>query len=108
MMFPAFGTAQALIQRKRDVKKTANTVFVLAPIVSLGIIILMFFLSPVFAWFYNAPALTNMLRILSVTLLFSATMPERIQEICKKYMSEPIRIEIQAEESTLEKITRNY
>ncbi|WBW97180.1 DEAD/DEAH box helicase [Oceanirhabdus sp. W0125-5] len=43
-----------------------------------------------------------------VTLLFSATMPEKIQEICKSYMSDPMRIEIQAEESTLEKINQVY
>lgn len=39
-----------------------------------------------------------------VTLLFSATMPEKVQGICKAYMSEPIRVEIESEMTTTDKI----
>ncbi|MBC7958829.1 MAG: DEAD/DEAH box helicase, partial [Vallitaleaceae bacterium] len=39
-----------------------------------------------------------------VTLLFSATMPEKIEAVCAKYMTEPTRLEILSETPTTEKI----
>lgn len=39
-----------------------------------------------------------------VTLLFSATMPEKIEAICSKYMFTPTRIEIQSEVTTTDRI----
>ncbi len=39
-----------------------------------------------------------------VTLLFSATMPEKIEKICSAYMTEPARIEILSERTTTDKI----
>jgi superfamily II DNA/RNA helicase len=38
------------------------------------------------------------------TLLFSATMPEAIEDICRKYMKKPQRIEVVSRVSTTEKI----
>jgi ATP-dependent RNA helicase DeaD len=43
-----------------------------------------------------------------VTMLFSATMPDKIQEICKQYMKNPIRIEVDSENSSLENIRQVY
>lgn len=43
-----------------------------------------------------------------VTMLFSATMPEEIQEICKKYMKNPIKIAIDSENPSLENIRQAY
>jgi superfamily II DNA/RNA helicase len=43
-----------------------------------------------------------------VTLLFSATMSEEIQNICNKYMINPISIEIKSEELAIEKIEQIY
>lgn len=42
------------------------------------------------------------------TLLFSATMPEKIEEICKKYMVSPDRIEVASEEAPIESIKQTY
>lgn len=42
------------------------------------------------------------------TMLFSATMPEKIEEICNKYMLKPIKIELEAKKPTVEKIAQWY
>lgn len=43
-----------------------------------------------------------------VTMLFSATMPEKIEEICNKYMKKPQKIELSAKNPTVEKIEQWY
>ncbi len=43
-----------------------------------------------------------------ITMLFSATMPERIGDICNQYMIDPIRIEIDSEQSPDSQITQGY
>ncbi|MDF2501330.1 MAG: box helicase domain protein [Anaerosporomusa subterranea] len=43
-----------------------------------------------------------------LTMLFSATMPDKIQEICKQYMKEPIKIEVDSESPSLENIRQVY
>ncbi len=43
-----------------------------------------------------------------VTLLFSATMPYEIQNICQKYMKHPETIEIESETETVDSITQFY
>jgi superfamily II DNA/RNA helicase len=43
-----------------------------------------------------------------VTMLFSATMPDKIGEICNKYMVTPVKVEIDSENLTEEKIQQTY
>jgi len=43
-----------------------------------------------------------------VTLLFSATMPDEIQKICKAYMNEPETIAIDSDTKTVDSITQSY
>lgn len=43
-----------------------------------------------------------------ITMLFSATMPEEIEKLCHKYMINPINIEINPENLTVEKIKQIY
>ena len=43
-----------------------------------------------------------------ITMLFSATMPEKIEEICQKYMINPLKIELQLKNPTVEKIAQWY
>lgn len=43
-----------------------------------------------------------------VTMLFSATMPEVVQNLCAKYMVDPISIEINPEKITTEEIEQVY
>lgn len=50
----------------------------------------------------------NSLNTQRVTMLFSATMPEKIEEICTKHMISPIKIDIKAEKPTTEKIEQYY
>lgn len=42
------------------------------------------------------------------TLLFSATMPMEIENICQTYMEEPVRIEIESDEAPIEQINQVY
>jgi ATP-dependent RNA helicase DeaD len=39
-----------------------------------------------------------------ITLLFSATVPEAVEELCIKYMNDPVKIEVNPEKLTVEKI----
>ncbi len=39
-----------------------------------------------------------------ITMLFSATMPDKIEEVCNKYMRKPQKVEIASKVSTTEKI----
>lgn len=43
-----------------------------------------------------------------LTLLFSATLPEEILELSKKYMKEPINIEIKAKSSVTDRVNQIY
>ncbi|MFZ7121568.1 MAG: DEAD/DEAH box helicase [Eubacteriaceae bacterium] len=43
-----------------------------------------------------------------VTLLFSATMPDKIEEICNEYIIDPKRVEIEAKIPAMEKIKQVY
>ena len=43
-----------------------------------------------------------------VTLLFSATMPDRINKLCRKYMKNPKEIEVDSENLTVSKIMQGY
>ena len=42
------------------------------------------------------------------TLLFSATMPEKIEDICQKYMVSPDRIKVASEEKPIDTIRQSY
>ncbi|AIF53380.1 DEAD/DEAH box helicase [Pelosinus sp. UFO1] len=53
-------------------------------------------------------AILTVLPISRVTMLFSATMPDKIQEICKKYMKNPIKIEVDAENPSVKNIEQAY
>lgn len=43
-----------------------------------------------------------------VTMLFSATMPEEIEKLCRKHMIDPLKIEINTNNITTEKIHQGY
>ncbi|MBP1682426.1 MAG: box helicase domain protein [Proteobacteria bacterium] len=53
-------------------------------------------------------AIINVLPTNRLTMLFSATMPDKIQEICQQYMNKPIKIEVDSETSSLENIRQVY
>jgi len=43
-----------------------------------------------------------------ITMLFSATLPEKIEALCNKYMINPVKVEINPEKLTVEKIDQRY
>lgn len=43
-----------------------------------------------------------------ITMLFSATIPDRIEEICNQYMTNPEKIEVHSKNPTTEKIQQGY
>ncbi|MDF2840191.1 MAG: box helicase domain protein [Clostridia bacterium] len=53
-------------------------------------------------------AIVSLLPRKRVTMLFSATMPDKIEEICNKYMINPQKIELHAKNPTVEKIQQWY
>lgn len=53
-------------------------------------------------------AIVSLLPTSRVTMLFSATMPDKIEEVCKSYMINPIRIEVNSEKPTTEMIHQVY
>lgn len=53
-------------------------------------------------------AIIKVLPVSRVTMLFSATMPEKIQDICKKYMKNPIKIEVDSQNHKNENIRQEY
>lgn len=66
------GFANALIRKKERTDVDNSTVFYFNIIVGLGIYILLFFASPSIASFYNMPILTNVLRLISLVILFNS------------------------------------
>ncbi len=53
-------------------------------------------------------AIVKMLPDNRVTMLFSATMPEKIQDLCSQYMKNPIKVEIDSDNSSLQNIEQHY
>lgn len=53
-------------------------------------------------------AIIKVLPVSRITMLFSATMPDEIQEICQQYMKQPISIEVDSENPKLENIRQVY
>lgn len=43
-----------------------------------------------------------------ITMLFSATIPEKIEEICQQYMINPVKIEVDSETLSVETIRQGY
>lgn len=66
-----FGVSSALIYQKADTEKAANTAFVLAVISGLLLTILGILTAPYVAVFFREPRVTDILRVLSISLLIS-------------------------------------
>jgi O-antigen/teichoic acid export membrane protein len=64
-----FGLGNALIQRRTDVEKAANTVFTLNLIIGLFLAIVIIFMAPLVADFFHEPIVKVMLCVLSLTFI---------------------------------------
>lgn len=71
-MFRELGFASALIYRKGDVRKAADTMFISVMVIAIVLFALAYLGAPLVAIFFRAPELTNVLRVLSVNIIISA------------------------------------
>jgi len=66
------GFSQALIRKKNCTQVDYSTVFYFNLVVSIFIFIILFFAAPYVSNFFNQPLLKNLLRVLSIVVLFDA------------------------------------
>jgi O-antigen/teichoic acid export membrane protein len=71
-MFREMGFASALIYRKGDARKAADTMFITVILIAVVLFAIAFLSAPLVAAFFRAPALTAVLRVLAVNILISA------------------------------------
>ena len=71
-MFREMGFSSALIYRKGDVRKAADTTFVTLMLIALSLFLFAFVAAPYVAFFFRTAELTAVMRVLSVNILISA------------------------------------
>lgn len=71
-VFIQSGFSTALVQRKEIDEEYISSTFFLMMSISVLLYILLFFLAPCIANFYNEPVIKPIIRVLSITLLFGA------------------------------------
>jgi len=71
-MFREMGFASALIYRKGDMRKAADTMFITVMLIAVVLFSLAFIGAPVAAAFFRTPELTAVLRVLAISILISA------------------------------------
>ena len=67
-VFVTSGLGQALIQKKDATELDFDTMFLIAHLMAWGIFVILFFVSPLIASFYNNPQLVWVLRVISLKL----------------------------------------
>lgn len=72
ILFKNFGINQALIQRKKDVKKVADITFILQIIMSIVLFVLIFFSAPWVAQFFNNSLLGLIIKVLAFVIVIEA------------------------------------
>ena len=65
-IFKSLGFDSALVRRKDDIDKAANTAFFLIPTMGLSLFIILFFVAPLGANFLGTPSVTNVIRALAL------------------------------------------
>ena len=70
MNFRDAGLPTATIQRKTIDQSQVSALFWLNVLLGFSLAIIMYFLAPVFSWFYNEPKLINITYVLSLILIF--------------------------------------
>jgi len=71
-MFREMGFSAALIYRKGDIRKAADTTFVLLLLIATLLFLTLFLSAPAVAGFFRTPELTAVLRVLSFNILISS------------------------------------
>ena len=70
-IFKSLGFDSALVRRKEDISKAANTAFFLIPAMGLSLFLILFLLAPIGAKFLNNPSVANIIRALSIIFVIS-------------------------------------
>ncbi len=70
-IFKSLGFDSALVRRKDDIKKAANTAFFLIPIMGLALFSILFIIAPIGAKFLNNPSVANVIRALALIFVIS-------------------------------------
>lgn len=71
-MFREMGFSAALIYRKGDVRKAADTTFVLLLVIAVLLFLVLFLSAPVVAGFFRTAELTPVLRVLSLNIVIAS------------------------------------
>ncbi|MHB0913816.1 MAG: oligosaccharide flippase family protein, partial [Armatimonadota bacterium] len=83
-MLPDIGFAQALIYEQGDVKRSANTAFILSVLLGLTLAAGLFLLAPAMARGFGVPGLTGPLRVMSATLVVTGATAVPLSLMDKK------------------------
>lgn len=70
-IFKSLGFDSALVRRKDDIDKAANTAFFLIPAMGMILFMILFFIAPIGARFLNNPSVANVIRALAVIFVIS-------------------------------------
>lgn len=70
-IFKSLGFDSALVRRKDDIEKAANTAFFLIPAMGLILFVILLILAPIGAKFLNHPDVANIIRVLAVIFVIS-------------------------------------
>ena len=81
-VFVDSGMGNALIQKKNADDLDFSSVFYFNMIMCSGLYLIMFFVAPLIAWFYDMPELTSIVRVLSLILIVSG-----IKNVQQAYVS---------------------
>lgn len=98
MLFQDFGIGTALIQRRKDIEKAANTAFLFIPFLGILLFLVSFFLAPFAGQFFSDSLIEPIIKVLSLTLIISSlgTVPsvllDRNLQFRKKFLPETVSV----------------
>ncbi|MDI6785773.1 MAG: lipopolysaccharide biosynthesis protein [bacterium] len=71
-MFRDLGIGQAIIYKKDEIEKTADTAFIITPVIGISLFFLGYIIAPYIAIFFKNDSLTSVVRLLAFTLVISS------------------------------------
>ena len=83
-VFIQTGFSTSLIQKKDSDELDFSSVFYISLLIASICYVILFFAAPIIASFYNMPAITSILRVISLTLFFGAINSVQNAKIAKE------------------------
>ncbi|MBU1153070.1 lipopolysaccharide biosynthesis protein [bacterium] len=71
-MFRDLGIGQAIIYKKDEIEKTADTAFILTPIIGISLFALGYLIAPLIAIFFKNASLAPVVKLLALTIVLSS------------------------------------